>query len=290
MREVVQRYFDLPGLRLAANFWPGQGTPILALHGFLDNANSFVPLAEHLPNPLLALDFAGHGLSAHRADNAQQSFLDHVSDVCRVAQQLQWDQFILLGHSMGGAVASLVAASRLLPLSELWVLDAIGPMAAKAETAGGNFAAALAKQLQPRRAKPVYASLEAAANARTQGFGGLTQQAAEILCARSLEACAGGLTWRTDARLRLPTLVYLEEAQVSSMLRRIKTPTLLIKAMQGLGGQGVYHERIKLVRDMSVVELPGRHHVHMEDPQSVAAALLAWHDQLMAQQASAVEP
>lgn len=277
MRAAEERQFALPGINLAARFWPGEGTPILALHGFLDNANSFLPLAQQLPNPLLALDFAGHGLSEHRPEGAHQSFLDHVPDVCRVAQQLPWESFILLGHSMGGAVASLVAASRLLPITELWLIDAIGPMAAKSETAGGNFASALAKHLEPRRAKPVYANLEAAASARTKGFGGLSQEASEILCERSLEACEGGFTWRTDARLRLPTLVYLEEGQVTSMLRRIKTPTLLVRASQGLGGQGVYNHRIEQVRDIRVADLDGRHHLHMENPQAVAPVLLDFH-------------
>src|SRR5690606_22397474 len=120
------------------------------------------------------------------------------------------------------------------------------------------------------------------------GFGGLSQEASEILCERSLEACEGGFTWRTDARLRLPTLIYLDEAQVTSLLRRIRTPTLLIKANQGLGGQGVYNQRIEQVRDIQVVALDGRHHLHLENPQLVAPVLLDFHRQCVKKAAEQV--
>src|SRR3546814_4039743 len=48
------------------------------LHGWLDNANSFIPLAERLPNPLLALDFSGHGHSDHAPAELATHLIDHV--------------------------------------------------------------------------------------------------------------------------------------------------------------------------------------------------------------------
>ena len=62
----IERRFRAYGQELAGLQWPGEGEPVLALHGWLDNAASFQPLAEPLGHPLVALDFAGHGHSEHR--------------------------------------------------------------------------------------------------------------------------------------------------------------------------------------------------------------------------------
>ncbi|MFM8353785.1 MAG: alpha/beta fold hydrolase, partial [Gammaproteobacteria bacterium] len=58
---------DVFGRRLTGLRWGTRGgLPTLALHGWLDNANTFNRLAPLLPElDLVALDFAGHGASDH---------------------------------------------------------------------------------------------------------------------------------------------------------------------------------------------------------------------------------
>ena len=49
-----------------------QGPKVLALHGWLDNAASFIPLAGQLPHlDLVMLDLPGHGRSAHLGPGAE---------------------------------------------------------------------------------------------------------------------------------------------------------------------------------------------------------------------------
>ncbi|MGD8323921.1 MAG: alpha/beta fold hydrolase, partial [Gammaproteobacteria bacterium] len=108
MNEPVERTFDVPGLSLAAREWGTAGElPVIALHGWLDNAGSFDLLAPQLSGVhLIALDCAGHGLSGHRSPDATYNVWQDVPDVFAVASRLGWDRFTLLGHSRGAAIAS----------------------------------------------------------------------------------------------------------------------------------------------------------------------------------------
>ncbi|NWQ66910.1 SEHL2 protein, partial [Neopipo cinnamomea] len=96
--------FPVPWGHVAAKAWgPLEGHPVLCLHGWLDNANTFDRLIPLLPRGYyyVAMDFSGHGLSSHRPAGCLYHFLDYVTDVRRVAEALQWRRFTLMGHSMG---------------------------------------------------------------------------------------------------------------------------------------------------------------------------------------------
>jgi len=84
------RTFDVFGNRLAALHWGDpDGTPTFALHGWLDNAATFDRLAPLLPElNLLAVDFAGHGESAHRPPGVHYHPLLDIQDILAIADQL----------------------------------------------------------------------------------------------------------------------------------------------------------------------------------------------------------
>ena len=98
--EVEELRLALPHIELAAHvFGPVDGRPVIALYGWLDNANSFARLAPQLQGlRIVALDMAGHGLSQHRPVGAGYALYDYAHDVLQVAEQLGWQRFSLLGH------------------------------------------------------------------------------------------------------------------------------------------------------------------------------------------------
>lgn len=267
------------GQTLAGRFREGQGTPVLALHGWLDNANSFLPLAPHLPQPLLAMDFAGHGLSGHRPPEAATHYVDHVRDVLAMADALDWEQFDLLGHSMGAGVATLFAAAFPERVRRLVLIEGLGPPTTSGQEAPKQLRKAIDEMLAlPDKTMPLYQDPEQAVAARTRGFGGLTPECARLLCQRGLRRDPDGWRWRTDPRLRLASSLRLSEEQVEGFLRGIRAPTLLILGEQGMGGGGAFDHRLDWLADCRVERLPGRHHLHMEAPEPVAAAIRAFID------------
>ncbi|NXA21420.1 SERHL protein, partial [Ibidorhyncha struthersii] len=94
--------FPVPWGHVAAKAWgPSDGHPVLCLHGWLDNANTFDKLIPLLPRDCyyVAIDFSGHGLSSHRPAGSPYHFLDYVSDVRRVAADItQCSAFLFLSY------------------------------------------------------------------------------------------------------------------------------------------------------------------------------------------------
>ena len=265
-----------PYLQLAARVWgPLDGLPVLALHGWLDNAASFDRLAPLLPGlRLVALDLPGHGLSDHRPPGIHYHLVDFVADAAAAADVLGWDTFSLLGHSMGGGIASLLAGSLPERVVHLALIEGLGPLSARPADNPPALAKAVAQmnQLEGKRLRE-FASLEEASAAR-QAVSDFSLAAAALLTARSLKPTEGGWTWRSDPRLLFKSLLYLTEEQVLAFLARITAPTVLIGGEAGLlVNRSWMRPRYAQVSQIEVTFLPGGHHLHLEDPEPVAQIL-----------------
>ena len=81
----------LAGRELPAADQLPTGVPRLALHGWLDNADSMTPLLTQLHGGdgarSLSLDLPGHGFSSHSEAHVHAPFYDHVDALLRVAQR-----------------------------------------------------------------------------------------------------------------------------------------------------------------------------------------------------------
>lgn len=271
---AVEKRFVVYGQTLTALHWDGEGVPILALHGWLDNAASFTPLAAQLANPMMALDCSGHGHSDHRADEAATHLVDYVRDVKAVADQLGWQRFILMGHSMGAGIACLFAAACPEYVEKLVLIDGLGPLTTPSEKVASTLRQALDEmETVSQKRKPVYADIGDAIDARMKGFGGLNRDASQLLCERGLMPVPGGWTWRADSRLRLTSSLRMTEEQVEGFLRAITAPTCLVLAEKGMGTQSMFLHRTEWIKHLTMVRLEGRHHLHMENAREVAVEI-----------------
>jgi pimeloyl-ACP methyl ester carboxylesterase len=69
----------------ALAFGPQDGRPLLGIHGWLDNANSFLGLAASLPPDVrfVAIDLPGHGFSSHLPAGCEYFFMEWVIYIAR---------------------------------------------------------------------------------------------------------------------------------------------------------------------------------------------------------------
>lgn len=87
----------------------GSGTPVMLLHGFCGSSGYFAPIVDKLSEHcrVLTLDLRGHGKSA--APNGPYTIEEMADDVIQVADKLQLERFVLLGHSLGGYITLSLA-------------------------------------------------------------------------------------------------------------------------------------------------------------------------------------
>jgi pimeloyl-ACP methyl ester carboxylesterase len=279
MRASAMHEFslDIPLGRITGLRAGAAGAPkVLALHGWLDNAASFVPLAPWLRDiELVAPDLPGHGRSVHLPLGADYSFAGAVNSVLDIADALGWERFALLGHSMGAGIGSLVAAACPQRIERFVAIEALGALAESAERTVTRLRDAItAMRNVARKPLRVFSDIDIAISARMQA-NALDEPTARLLVERGLAVVDGGHAWSSDPRLTLPTTIRMTEPQVLALVRGIECPTLVIHAdpAQSYLPDDLRRARAAALPHGTLVVLPGGHHLHMEQPQAVAAAV-----------------
>lgn len=266
--DAEQLTWRVNGLTLAGMAWgkPG-GSPVMALHGWLDNAASFAlvaPLLDHCR--VVALDLTGHGKSDWRSADASYQIWDDLPEIAGVADCLGWEQFSLLGHSRGAIISTLLASAMPERISKLVLLDALVPQPLPEEQFSQQLRAFLLDK--PRLSQTrhrVYASADEALSSRQRGAGSLPQEGARRLVERNLTPCEGGYRWSTDPRLRGASAVKLSEGHVQCVLQALCMPSMLLLAEQGHGGDPGFVQRVsRYASAMTLETVAGGHHFHME--------------------------
>jgi len=283
-REIT---IDVPPLRLAAREWgPPEGPPVLALHGWLDNAASFDAIAPRLPGlRVVCLDLPGHGRSDHVGPGQLYPFVGWVAWVHAVVEVLGWERFGLMGHSLGAAIASLYAGTFPARVRRLALVEGLGPLSEDPERAPKRLAQSIEAENGRRGQRvPVYPTAEAAAERLHAAVPSLSLAGARILVARGLREVEGGFGWRSDPRLRVPSRLRLSEAQILAFLRAIEAPTVLVRGAEGSPfAPEPMGARVAAVREATLVELPGGHHLHLDHPEPVGEAVAAFFAPLFAE-------
>lgn len=264
-----------PHLEFSALEWGDPAArPVLALHGWLDNAASFTPLAPRLKGiRLIAVDLAGHGLSQHRPEGFSYDIWHYVEDLVHIAEALDLERFGLLGHSMGGIIATMAASSVLKEqVVALVTIDGLFPWPRKPEEAPVSLMKYINERRTPLDKLPVarYRSRQQAVRARVMSQFKVSRESSALLVDRSLRQDGDGWMWTSDPRLKLgsPTRFTLEQSL--AFPQAVTCPAHMIHA-----DQGEIHDTIEQFRDrlpnFQFHSLSGSHHLHMDGPVDVIA-------------------
>jgi pimeloyl-ACP methyl ester carboxylesterase len=271
---------QLEDLRVGGLRW-GADNPqkILAVHGWLDNAASFyflAPLLAARGYELVAIDLPGHGNSQHRPKGSSYHLVDYLREMHQVLDVLQWPHPVLLGHSLGGIIASMLCAAAPDRVQKLVMLESVGPITSDPADLPGNLQSALTRVLKQNSVKRVYRSIDAAVTDRQKGFGKISKAASHVLVSRNLMPAEDGWVWKTDSRLRWPSFIRFTEPQVAAYLSSLTLPVLLIAATQGyISLDHNKNPRLAYLNNARTEWAEGGHHFHMDGDVDKIAKVIA---------------
>lgn len=103
----------------------GEGRPLLILHGLFGMSDNWQSLAKRWAEEFAVhlIDLRNHGRSPHHPDISYQAMADDLQAYCG---DNNLEKILLLGHSMGGKAAMLLAALQPELIEKMIVVD-IGP-------------------------------------------------------------------------------------------------------------------------------------------------------------------
>jgi len=264
------RFVEANGVRLHYLDYGTAGLPpMLCLHGGAVNAHWFDFVAAGFTDRyhMRALDQRGHGDSAH-AEPPDYSYARYAADVAELVEQLDLRDFVMVGHSMGGLVSLVYAATYPGRVKKIVIVDST--LVATPDRV------AVLHQVGGREGRSYATEREFVENFRVRPAG--TTAAPEILrylAERSGRQGADGRWRHKFDRNVYSKRVFLD---IPPHWNRIGIPALLVK-----GGRS---ERITpaIVADaksrcpqIDLVEVPGAdHHVTLDNPGGFVEAVNAW--------------
>ncbi|XP_077292022.1 putative serine hydrolase [Arctopsyche grandis] len=282
--EFEEVEIPVPWGHISCVHWgPKDKQPILALHGWQDNAGTWKPLIPHLPKntSILAIDFPGHGKSSWFPSGTFYHFPDNPVVLRRIVKYYGWKSVSLLGHSMG-AITSF-AYSALFPdeVNFMIQLDNLKPTTGRSKNFIERSSTSLDKSLiaDARNISgsepPSYSWDEITEKVYLGSHKSIGTTNAKHLMERGLTKSASDPNkyyFSRDSRLKRSFELGTNMEDVRAMAERIKCPTLHIKFESGpyFEPKEMYMEILEMMKknkDFEAHVVPGTHHSHLNNPE-----------------------
>lgn len=281
MRETT---WTVRGRPFAALEWGDrEGLPTVLLHGFLDHAGTWSRVAARLSGWRLALDHRGHGRSPHVGEGDDDAFhtytfAEYLADLDGLLAQT--GPALLVGHSMGGTLASMYAGVRPERVRGLVTVDGLGLVDSSASGPDRmiEFLDGVARLPRNRR----FASVAEAAARLRLTHPALDEAWSLELAARGTRPDGDGWTWSWDPRHRLRGPVPYRHDHHAHFLRRVRCPVLVVRPEHSPFADADVERLTGALPPHEVVRVPGAGHmVHLDAPAMLADALASFRARLV---------
>ncbi|MGB6896651.1 MAG: alpha/beta hydrolase, partial [Dehalococcoidia bacterium] len=99
------------GIRLYYELHGGSGEPLVLVHGYTGDITDWRHQIPEFSRTyrVLVMDLRGHGRSEAPSDRSTYTIPQMASDVENLVEQVGFDRYHLLGHSMGGGIVQEIA-------------------------------------------------------------------------------------------------------------------------------------------------------------------------------------
>lgn len=233
----------------------------MLLHGLAGNAEEWTETAAAFAGGyrVLAPDQRGHGRSARRPQDVSRDA--YVADVVMWIERLAAAPTVLIGQSLGGHTAFLVAARRPELVRGLVVAEATPQANPRGRTD--------VKHWLERWPRP-FASEEAASHF----FGGDTPWGRAWL--RGLERREDGLWPRFDVDIMMESLREASEHSYWNEWSLVSCPTLIVRGENGISDSDVGKMQERMPNAHVVTVAGAGHDAHLERPDEWHARLRAF--------------
>lgn len=271
------------GLRHRFTCWGDPaGVPVLMLHGFLDAGPTWQFLVDCLPDSwwCIAPDWRGFGGTERPADGYW--FPDYLADLEAMLDELSpGEPMRVIGHSMGGNVASLYAGIR--PQRTRWLvnLEGFGLRPDPPAEAPERYAQWLDQVRGPgeRRHYPSSEKLAVVLRARNPR---LLPDRARFVARVWTRPAGGGVELCADPKHRRVNPLLYRREEALACWQRIVAPMLLVVGSESdlrrwLGDHGGREDLRAAFPHARMATIEGAGHMmHHEMPEAVAESVIAF--------------
>ena len=276
--EPRHEYYESQRIRLHYAVWgDGAKPPLLLIHGGQDHCRNWDFVASRLIESytLYAPDLRGHGDSGW-AIGGMYSLPEFVYDTSVLADSLP-RPLVLIGHSLGGAIALQYAGTFPDAVSRVIAIEGWGPPMIEEQPAHLRMRQWVQHMHEMERRKPRrYPNREEATRRMIEANLHLTPEMARHLTLYGTRMNEDGtFSWKFDnyVRIRSPYQFNLEDAE--DIWGQITAPTLLIKGAESWAPDPERSGRVASIRQRQTVVIESAGHwVHHDQLDRVMDVML----------------